>query len=44
MINKSDLNEVEYYNTVIINNVQYQQFLVVRCSEDGATISGSKMF
>ena len=44
MINSSDLNEVEYYNTSIINNVQYQQFLEVRCSEDGEAISGSKMF
>ena len=44
MINSSDLNEVEYYNTAIVNNVQYQQFLVVKCSEDGAAIPGSKMF
>ena len=43
MINSSDLNEVEYYNTTIINNVQYQQILVARCSEDGTAISGSKM-
>ena len=56
MINASDSNKLKHINTIIISRIwskyfwqldvlnMEQIFLVVRCPEYGANISGSKMF